>query len=332
MDHAIEVLPDTYQIPLPLAGSALRAINAYLIKADDGWVLIDCGWNTDDVMETLQGALRDVGIGLDDIRRLVITHYHTDHYGMAGTLIRLGKMRMLMHRIDWLHVKTRMADRETLDRDLYGWLELNGFDMTLLNDDHKQALDGFMRYTVVEPDEQLEDGMTINLGDRDLHVVWSPGHTAGHICLHDPKRRALVAGDHVLDPISPSVGLSRPEQGNPLGEFLDSLHKVSRLDADLVMPAHGRPFQGLQRRVAELLEHHEHREQTMLDALVGGPLTGAQVAGRCPWTRREVRLTELPPFQQRMAVTETLAHLAELESRGKVRAHQAEGRIIYELS
>ena len=332
MDHAIEVLPDTYQIPLPLTGSALRAINAYLIKADDGWVLVDCGWNADDVMEALQGALRDVGIGLDDIRRLVITHYHTDHYGMAGTLLRLGKMRMLMHRIDWLHVKTRMADRETLDHDLYGWLELNGFDMALLNDEHRQALDGFLRYTVVEPDEQLEDGMTIDLGDRELRVVWTPGHTAGHICLFDAERRALVAGDHVLDPISPSVGLSRPEQGNPLGEFLDSLHKVSKLEADLVMPAHGRPFEGLQRRVAELLVHHELREQTMLDALVGGPQTGTQVAEKSPWTRREVHLSELPPFQQRMAVTETLAHLAELEAHGKVQARRRNGHIYFELT
>ncbi|MFN0074410.1 MAG: MBL fold metallo-hydrolase, partial [Chloroflexota bacterium] len=313
-------------------GSALRAINAYLIKADDGWVLIDCGWNTDDVMDALQEAFRDVGIGLDDIRRLVITHYHTDHYGMAGTLMRLGKMRMLMHRIDWLHVRTRMADRETLDRDLYGWLELNGFDMSLLNDEHRQALDGFLRYSIVEPDEELEDGMSINLGDRDLKVIWTAGHTAGHICLFDAQRRALVAGDHVLDPISPSVGLSRPEQGNPLGDFLASLHKVSRLEADLVMPAHGRPFQGLQRRVAELLEHHEHREQTMLDALSDGPLTGAQVAAKSPWTRREVHLSELPPFQQRMAVTETLAHLAEMQARGKVSSHQANGRIIYELA
>lgn len=332
MDRAIEVLPDTYQIPLPLTGSALRAINAYLVKADDGWVLIDCGWNMDDVMEALQEALRDVGIGLEDIRRLVITHYHVDHYGLAGTLLRLGKMRMLMHRIDWLHVSSRMSDRETLDRDLYGWLERNGFDMALLNDEHRQALDGFLRYSIVEPHEQLEDGMTIDLGDRDLHVIWTPGHTAGHICLFDSNRRALVAGDHVLDPISPSVGLSRPEQGNPLGEFLSSLHKVSALEADLVMPAHGRPFQGLQRRVAELLKHHEDREHTMLQALTEGSLTGTQVAARCPWTRREVHISELPPFQQRMAVTETLAHLAELQARGKVQSWEEDGRIRFALA
>jgi hypothetical protein len=99
-----------------------------------------------------------------------------------------------------------------------------------------------------------------------------------------------------------------------------------------VLPAHGRPFEGLQRRVSELLQHHEDREQTMLDALAQGPQTAFQVAAGCPWTRREIHLSELPPFQQRMAVTETLAHLTELRSRGKVESYEADGRLQFMLA
>jgi glyoxylase-like metal-dependent hydrolase (beta-lactamase superfamily II) len=326
----IELPAEIRQIRLPMPDNPLRHINSYLIKADDGYVLVDCGWDLPVVLDALRAALADAGVGLDDVRRLVVTHYHADHYGLAGELVRLGRLRLLMHRLDWVYVRNTFSDMHAFARRSREWFTRNGLDQSSV-DDEQRAAEAAARFTLIEPDEQLEDGARIGLGRHELRVVWTPGHTPGHICLWDAGRDFLLSGDHVLDPITPNVGYWGRDDGNPLGEFLASLHKVAELDADLVLPAHGEPFRGLRRRVAELLAHHTEREQIMLDALTseGGSATGTQVAERVPWTRHRRTLTELPPFQQRMALSETLSHLEELRERQKLERYDEDGRTYY---
>jgi glyoxylase-like metal-dependent hydrolase (beta-lactamase superfamily II) len=329
----IELPAEIRQIRLPMPDNPLRHINSYLIKADDGYVLVDCGWDLPVVLDALQAALADAGVGLDDVRRLVVTHYHADHYGLAGQLVRLGRLRLLMHRLDWVYVRDTFSDMNAFARRSREWFTRNGLDQSSVADDQRAA-EAAARFTLIEPDEQLEDNARIGLGANVLRVVWTPGHTPGHICLWDAGRELLLSGDHVLDPITPNVGYWGRGDGNPLGEFLASLHKVAELHADLVLPAHGEPFRGLRRRVAELLSHHTEREQIMLDALVeeGGSATGAQVAERVPWTRHRHKLTDLPPFQQRMALSETLSHLEELRERRKLERFDEDGRTYYRLT
>ncbi len=325
-----EVLPDVHLIRLPLTGSPLKWINGYLLKADDGWVLVDCGWDLPDVLEALQAQIADLSVQLGDIRTLVITHYHTDHYGLAGTLICLTRARMLMHRLDWLFVEDELADFDAAIERLDQWLRQNGTPPELLEDEQRRGVEMFRRYKLQAPDEQIEDGHRFRVGRHELQAVWTPGHTAGHICLYDAERRVLLSGDHVLDPISPNVSLNRPNQGNPLGDYLQSLRKVGELDVDLVLPAHGEPFRGLSRRVRELLEHHDEREAEVLDSLTRAARTAADVASVLPWTRRRRTLADLAANQQRMAITETISHLEELRSRGMIRRYERDGVLRYE--
>lgn len=321
--------PDIRQIRLPLVGNPLHHVNSYLIKADNGHVLVDCGWDTPDVLQALEEALREAGVGLSDVRTLVATHYHQDHYGLAGTLLRLGKMRLLMHRLDWVYLDTHFADLAAYREDSLSWLERNGFARRPISDEDRWAWESLQRFTLVAPDETVEDGQVIAVGRHTLRVVWTPGHTPGHICLFDADRRLLIAGDHVLDPITPNVSFWRDDHGNPLGDFLGSLRKVAALEADLVLPAHGEPFTGLQRRVRELLAHHDEREQAMLQAIDGHDATATEIARRVPWTRRRQRFEDLPLPQQRMAVSETLSHLRELEAQGHVARSAGVERILF---
>jgi glyoxylase-like metal-dependent hydrolase (beta-lactamase superfamily II) len=327
-----EVLPGIHQFRLPLTGSRLRHINGYLLRGDDGYTLVDCGWNTDDVLEALKTELRAIGADLGDIRTLVVTHFHTDHYGLAGTLVRLGKLRLMMHRLDWLHVRTTQADPLQSAHSSAEWLQRNGLPESPPDEENQRALEDVRRYTIVAPDVELEDQSRISVGRHELRAVWTPGHTAGHICLHDAERSLLLAGDHVLDPITPSVNYMRPNLGNPLGSFLASLRKVAQLQADLVLPAHGEPFRGLQRRVEELLQHHDQRESAALESLSIGARSAAMVAEQLPWTRRNERFAELPPLQQRMALGETIAHLEELRATGRVVSSEHDGLIYYALN
>jgi len=324
-----EVLPGVYQLRLPLTGSPLRHTNGYLIRGDDGWTLVDCGWNMPDVLQALRDGIEGLGARLEDIRTLVITHFHADHYGLAGTLVGLTQARLLMHRLDWLFLEQEMMDYEGAVSRMDAWLRLNGAPEDLLTEEERRAAGWRERYTMHRPDEQLEDGHKIVVGSHAFEVVWTPGHTSGHICLWDAERRTILTGDHVLDPISPNVSLSRERQGNPLGEYLQSLRKVAALDADLVLPAHGEPFHGVARRVRELLAHHDEREQEVLEALSHGERTAYQVASDLPWTRRRRRLDDLMLGQQRMALTETIAHLEELRSRGEVRMDRRNGTLLF---
>jgi glyoxylase-like metal-dependent hydrolase (beta-lactamase superfamily II) len=320
-----EVLPGVHLIRLPLTGSPLRHTNGYLIRGDDGWTLVDCGWNLPDVLEALTTQLDDMGAKLQDIRRLVITHFHADHYGLAGTLVGLTQCRLLMHRLDWLYVQNELSDFDgTIARFDY-WLRLNGAPPEMLSEEQRRTADMFRRYTIQAPDEQLEDGQRIIAGEHEFQVVWTPGHTSGHICLWDEQRKTILTGDHVLDPISPNVSLSREGQGNPLGEYLQSLRKVAELDADLVLPAHGEPFNGAARRVNELLAHHDEREAEVLEAVSHGERTAYEVSAALPWTRRRRTLADLSMGQQRMALTETIAHLEELRSRGLIHLERRDG-------
>jgi len=316
------------QIRLPMPDNPLRHVNSYLIKADDGYVLVDCGWDLPEVLEALQAALKDQGVALGDVRRLVVTHYHADHYGMAGRLVGLGQLRLLMHRLDWLYVRDNLADLPGYGRLSNAWLQRNGFDESLGEAD-REAFASLGRFTVVQPDQELEDADEIGVGRHSWRVVWTPGHTPGHICLFDPERRVLISGDHVLDPITPNVSLWRGDAGNPLGEFLQSLRRVATLDADLVLPAHGEPFVGLRRRVDELLAHHDEREAAVLDALGNRTITAAEVAASIPWTRRRRSFRDLPVLQQRMALSETLSHLEELRAHGRVRRSEDDDHHLY---
>ncbi|MGK2850828.1 MAG: MBL fold metallo-hydrolase [Candidatus Limnocylindrales bacterium] len=326
-----ELRPGIHQIRLPMPGSRLRSVNAYLIEGDDGPLLVDCGWDLPEVFEALTASLRHLGYAVSDLRTIVVTHYHSDHYGLAGRLVELSGADLVMHPADWRHVVTYLADG-TIAALTTSWLERNGLEGEHVSAGEEIANEDWIRFRVVEPTRLIEDGETIEIGGRTLEAVWTPGHTPGHLCIHDHTDRLLLTGDHVLDPITPHVSRFSEAAGNPLGAYLASLRRVAGIDVDLVLPAHGEAFGGLADRVRELLEHHREREDETLAALGDEPRSGAFVAQQLRWTRRRQALSELPPGQQRMALGETLAHLEELRVNGQIVALEREGKIIYRRS
>lgn len=326
------VLPGVHQIRLPMAGSRLRYVNSYLLEGDDGYLLIDCGWDTPDVLAALESGLGEVGVRVGDVRRLVVTHFHSDHYGLAGTLVRLAQLRLLMHRLDWLHVRTHMVDFAAMAHNSSAWFQRHGMAPLSPSEEERRVIESVRRYTVTPPDVELEDEYAIPVAGEALQVMWTPGHTEGHVCLYAPRWRVLFSGDHVLTPITPNISFSRPSLDNPLGHYLASLRKVRDLDVEQVLPAHGEPFPGLAQRVDELIEHHAERMEEALEQLVARPATAAEVAGGLPWTRRKTPFSELGTFERRMALSETISHLEEARAQGHVVANHENGRIYYRLS
>jgi glyoxylase-like metal-dependent hydrolase (beta-lactamase superfamily II) len=303
-DHGI------LQIRLPMAGNPMRYINAYVLEDSDGLTLIDAGWKADDVLAALHAGLRDHGCALRDIRRLLITHCHFDHYGLAGTLRRAGLPELLMHRLDWDLARDHFSDPSAMDAAADEWIARNGLRVEASLEEELMH----SRTELAPPTRELEGGERIGR----LQALWTPGHTPGHVCFIDERSGAIFTGDHILDPVTPHVGIWRPGPADPLADYIASLHAAAATRATYVFPAHGEPFADLQRRVAELLTHEERREAQVLTALGGDSRSAADVARSLPWTRRNRAFTELSAAHQQFAVAETLAHLERLRRQGAV--------------
>jgi len=298
------------QLRLPMAGNPLGYINGYLVAEDDGYTLIDCGWRADDVLAALHAGLAACGLTLRDVRRLAITHFHFDHYGLAGTLLREGVPELLMHRLDWEFARRILEDASAADAMSDAWIERNGFSTESTLEEEVQ----YGRTELTEPTRRLEDGA----GVGRLRAIWTPGHSPGHVCFTDTLSGRMFTGDHVLDPITPHVGVWHAGRGDPLGEYIASLRKVDAIGATGVLPAHGEPFADLHRRTSELLAHETARERQVLAALAGGPSDATRVAAALPWTRRNRTFEQLSGAHRQFAVAETLAHLEHLLVGGSV--------------
>ncbi len=317
-----------HKIRVPLTGSPLGWVNSYVIKADDGFVLVDCGWDMPDALEALRKGLDDLGIRLEDLRTLVITHNHPDHYGLAGRLVKLASCGLLMHRLDAVHIESRYVDMASLEAEMESWLRIHGAPKDELMAMVKGSEMILKLINVAKPDIEVSGGETIAAGDAEWEVIWTPGHSVGHICLYERTKKAFLSGDHILNPISPSVGLHAQSMGNPLSDYLSSLHAIRELDVETVLPAHGDEFPGFRERIDELMAHHEERLQEICDILARlGGRTAYEAASGMTWNL-EGRFEDWPPFMRRLATTEALAHLELLVSRGTVSRSIGEGGIV----
>jgi glyoxylase-like metal-dependent hydrolase (beta-lactamase superfamily II) len=328
-----ELLPGVWRLPLPLHDSPLGHVNTYLVRSDDGYLLVDCGWDTADTLEALEGHLRALDIPITDVRHLVITHIHPDHYGLAGRLRELSQAHLSFHRLERLYIESRYADTDELLDEMHEWLRMNGTPAGELDRLNFGSMGIRSRVSIAFPDCTLDGGEEITCGRFAFRVVWTPGHSAGHICLYDGRHKVLLSGDHVLPHITPSVGLHVRAASNPLADYLDSLRLIGRLEAELVLPGHGEPFQGLPERTAELLAHHQRRLEevvTLLSAEPGRALSGYTIASRMNWSRHRT-WDDLSAFERRLAVTEALAHIELLHVRGQVDKEYAEGEITYRV-
>ena len=305
-----------------MRGNPMRYVNGYLLDDDDGCTLVDCGWKTDDVLAALHAGLAACGRTLADVRRLAITHMHFDHYGLAGTLLRAGVRELHMHPADWDAAVRYLTDPPAADAAADAWIARNGLTIAPEDADDDPH---HRRSELTRPTHLTADGDRIGR----LRAMWTPGHSPGHLCFVDERSGMLLTGDHVLDPVTPHVGNWFGLAGDAMGDYIASLRRVAAGGITHALPAHGEPFDHLQRRVAELLAHEAAREAEILAALAFGAQSATEVARALRWRRRGDPFDALPPPHQQFAVAETLAHLEHLRARGVVERDDAAHPVRY---
>ncbi|MEO8456222.1 MAG: MBL fold metallo-hydrolase [Chloroflexota bacterium] len=317
-----------HKIRVPLTGSPLGWVNSYVINTDEGYALVDVGWDTPDSLEALRKGLDDLNIPLESIRRLIITHNHPDHYGLAGRLVQLASCGVMMHRLDAVHIESRYVNMTQLEAEMTQWLRTHGAPKDELLDMVKGSEMILNRVNIVNPDIQVDGGERITGGKLEWEIVWTPGHSIGHICLYERTTKSFMSGDHILNPISPSIGLHAQSMGNPLSDYLASLQAIRDRDVEVVLPAHGDEFRGFRERIDQLVSHHETRLDEICEIVAReGDQSAYDVASNMRW-RTNNAWKEWPPFQRRMATTEALAHTELLVSRGRLRRQIADGGLV----
>lgn len=337
-----EIIPGIYQLKVPIPNNPLGNTNTYLLRSDDGYLIIDPGMNNDEAFEALKKELAEAGASLEEITRIVATHSHGDHYGLAGRIKKVSNATIFVHRIARDNMQFMMQHRQGRNQEMDKWLKINGVpepDPAEMQRGGQQrgpqgggppGRPNFPEPTL--PDVLFEGGETVPVGSFSLEVIFTPGHDPGHIVLYESNQKILFSGDHVLPVITPSVGLQTESSINPLGNFLNSLNKVRQLDARLVLPGHEQTFTNLRERVDEIIAHHEHRNSEIIATLDGQAKTAYEISQGITWMPYlgGKKFEELGPWDKRMAVMETLAHLKVMKEAGKVASFSADDTIYYQ--
>ena len=323
-----EVLPGLYQLKVPIPNNPLGWVLPYLIPGDDGYTLVDSGWNTPEAFAALEDELRAVNVAFEDITRLLVTHVHPDHYGLAGRIKEVSGAQVIIHQRERDFIRSRYREPEQLLERMAAWLTEHGVPKDEVAELKSAAMPvrGFV--VPVEPDAVLWGGETLDFGVYKFEVYWTPGHSPGHICFYERAQRVILTGDHVLPTITPNVGLHPQQTGNPLGDYLASLQRLESLEVDEVLPAHEETFKDLRGRVQEIARHHDERLNEMLAIVGEGRRTAYEVASNVVWTIGT--FDGFSPFLRRAAVSETLAHLEYAVQEGKLRQTRQDGVVCYE--
>lgn len=302
------VLPGVWRLRLPLPWPGVPHCNAWALAAGDGIVLVDCGLHEEGSLEQLERAMAQVGLGLSDVRLLVCTHAHSDHYGQAADVIDASGCELWMHP-NHAHMTAAAEDPdEALSRRLEV-ARMSGVPVAPLTEWAEAARRrGYGITRLVTPDRDLLPGVVVDTDVGPWTVHETPGHAPSHVCLHQADRRILISGDHLLGRVS--LYFDYGWTPDPVGEFLRSLDAVQRLDARLCLAGHARTFTDVNAHIEAnraLVAERQARARSIVAA--GAPITAYDVA---PLLFGEV----LTALNAGWRLPETLCHLRHLEVSG----------------
>ncbi|MEQ9639647.1 MAG: MBL fold metallo-hydrolase [Alphaproteobacteria bacterium] len=316
------VAPGVGWVRMPLKLTGLSHINLWLLDDGDGWTIVDTGINTHQIRE-LWDQVFDTALAGRPVTRVICTHFHPDHMGLAGWISERWNCRLWATRTEWLFGRMLYLDSQPKTPDFFvDHYRKVGFGAEALEIIASRSYENYAKsvWPIPEQYRRIVNGETIRIGGRDWRVVCGYGHAPEHACLYCPETGVMISGDQILPKITPHIGVYPAEpDANPLQEYIDSLDIFRPLPKDLlVLPAHNEPFRGLHDRLDYLAKHHDER----LNALV----TLLDEPKRVMSTLKVLFGRIMKPHETFLAVGEAIAHLNCLIEQGRVvRDLDAEG-------
>ncbi|MBY8985377.1 MAG: MBL fold metallo-hydrolase [Candidatus Lokiarchaeota archaeon] len=330
----INKIEDVHQIKIDVPWS-VKNVSTYLFDWNGSKILFDSGLNMANWSELFFSALNHLNLSVKDIDYCFISHNHTDHVGLAPTLKKKNpELKILMHNIthETLKWETEQENLDEVEKEatrIANRMMQYGFD-------EKQS-EGVIQYLSYwpklrqyqKPDIILHDGDKIL---NDLEIIWTPGHSFGHICLFNTKNKFLFCGDHILSRITPHIGnyvipkfLAEQYKGydfnNILKHYLDSLDRIDHLNPKIIFPAHQDIIYDPHKRISEIKEHHKNRLAEISRVIKDNPLTPLRIS--------ELHFGDLDNANSFLALSEVLGHLFFLENQGLVKSVEKNEKIFY---
>lgn len=309
--QATRVAEGVCWLRMPMSGK-IAAINLWALADGDGWTIVDTGLRTTETAAAWRQAF-GAALGGRPVRRIIVTHLHPDHSGMAGWIAQKQPARLWMTRLEYLTLRVLAAyTGQEAPEEAIRFYKAVGWDEDAL--DHYRARFGEfgkLLYPLPDSFHALEHGQRIMIGDREWTIVVGRGHSPEHAMLYCPEAKLLISGDQVLPEISSNVSVQPLEpDADPLSGWLDSLKAIRHALPDdlLILPAHGKPFHGLHARIDALVEGHETSLERLY-ALLSTPQRAIDIFPAL--FKRPIHGKVLG-----LATGESLAHLACLRSRG----------------
>jgi glyoxylase-like metal-dependent hydrolase (beta-lactamase superfamily II) len=325
-----ELLSDLYRVEIPLPESPLKALNSYVIKGRERFLVIDTGLDREECLRAMRSALKELDVNLSRTD-FFITHLHSDHSGLVGTLAT-DTSKVYFNKLEASFPAFQSSERaEKYWEGLIAFYHSNGFPEGEIEKVRKTH-PGY-RYSIKRQFDLIttDEGDKIEVGDYLFRCIKTPGHSPGHTCLYEASKKILVCGDHILFDITPNITCWR-QMKDSLKQYLDNLDKVYALNVNLVLPGHRSLGNDHRKRITELQEHHRSRLDEALSALENGEKTAWEVAPYITWDIACNSWEEFPPVQKWFAVGETIAHLDYLEADGRARKKTQNHRVLYSLA
>ena len=332
--HAFEVAPGVHWLRMPLP-FALDHINLWLLRDEidgqPGWTVVDCGI-TNDTIKAHWERVFDTQLDGLPVLRVIVTHCHPDHVGLAHWICQGGDRARWNVRL-WMTLGEYLNARVLAGGDgsnAGGEGAARHFARHGLSDEASLAKlrERASYYPTLVPSlptqyRRLREGDTVAIGARRWRIVTGFGHSPEHAALYSEADRVLIAGDMVLPRISTNVSVFDVEpEGNPLALYLEALGRYEPMPADtLVLPSHGKPFRGLRTRVEQLRAHHDARLAEVMSACEASPRSAADIV---PIMFKRA----LDIHQMTFAMGEALAHLHLLWLAGKLTRRTGEDGVI----
>ncbi|WP_373086916.1 MBL fold metallo-hydrolase [Sneathiella sp.] len=308
----LKIRDGLYWVRMPIPIEGLDYINLYLIEDDDGWTIVDSGFKSEKITELWEIIFKKFLKG-KPVTRLICTHFHPDHMGLAGWVTNRWNIPLTMTFGEWTFGRMLYleASEKTPDFvvDFYASI---GFSEKMLDKVRARGFNHFERAMTPVPMgfSRIADGDVIRIGKRDWQVIVGTGHAPEHACLYAAEEGIMISGDQVLPRITPHIGVYPAEPlANPLKQFMQSIDKLSKLPRDtLVLPAHNDVFTGLHNQLDYYKSHHTDRLKKLLEA--------------CDSPKSAIDLLpvlfdrELTESDVRLAISEGLAHCHYLVEEG----------------
>ena len=301
----------------------LRWVNSYILTEPEGKVtIVDPGPRTAETEKEWYDALKGLGLTLQDIHQIVLTHHHPDHLGLSGWMQQMSGVPVLMSARSQEEADYMWGPGATIAERLPEYYRTHGMP-EYKTVEIKEHMNTFISQITPLPEvTHIADGDTLQMGGKVWIAVETGGHAPGHLSFYAPESREILCGDAVLPQISPNVSLQPGSDPEPLQSYMDGLNRLNKLTVERAYPGHRNPFTRFTERTAELLAHHEERLAKLSERLQDSPAHAYDICLHLFGER-------LGTHQLRFAMSETLAHLQELIRRDLARQVQQPDGIIY---